>query len=91
MEEQSLVSQVCLKTISIHDYSQLSELKNYILGEKQVILIARITPLMEKDPDTGYRLMADLYCSATNNNYSIFRLGEERVIIIPSEVRVITA
>jgi SepF-like predicted cell division protein (DUF552 family) len=85
VEEQSLVSQLCLKTISIHDYSQLSELKNYILGEKQVILIARITPLMEKDPDTGYRLMADLYCSATNNNYSIFRLGEERVIIIPHE------
>ena len=51
MEEQSLVSQLCLKTISIHDYSQLSELKNYILGEKQVILIARITPLMEKDPE----------------------------------------
>jgi SepF-like predicted cell division protein (DUF552 family) len=81
---------LCLKTISIHDYSQLSELKNDIL-EKNVILIARITPLMEKDPENGYRLMTDLYCLATANNYSIFRLGEERVIIIPIELHVITA
>ena len=91
LKETRLVSQLCLKTISIHDYSQLSELKNDILGEKQVILIGRITPLMEKDPDNGYRLMTDLYCLATNNNYSIFRLGEERVIIIPTELHVITA
>jgi SepF-like predicted cell division protein (DUF552 family) len=35
-----------LKTVSAHDYSQLSELKENLFGNKPTILIARITPIM---------------------------------------------
>jgi SepF-like predicted cell division protein (DUF552 family) len=84
------VSQLYLRTMSIYDYSQLSELKKDMAGEQQMILIARITPLMMKDPQARSRFMDDLYCPAIKKNYSLFRLGEERIIMIPHEVRVIS-
>ena len=35
------------------------------------------------------KLVNELYLAATkNNNYSVFRLGEERIIVVPNSVQV---
>jgi SepF-like predicted cell division protein (DUF552 family) len=80
-----------LKTISIHDSSMLVGLKQHLSSGSPIILIVRITPLMMKDPEAGFRFMDDLYAFAIEKNYAIFRLGEERIIILPPRVRVISA
>jgi SepF-like predicted cell division protein (DUF552 family) len=77
-----------LRTVSIHDYSQLSELKHSLIGNKPIILIARITPIMSQNPESGGKLLNELYSIATANNYSVFRLGEERIIVTPQSVQV---
>jgi SepF-like predicted cell division protein (DUF552 family) len=81
--------QLSLKTISIHNYSQLSEIEKSFLQQKEpVILIARITPLALKDPEELGKFVGELYAIAVKNNYSVFRLGEERIIVIPSSINV---
>ena len=81
--------QLSLKTISIHNHSQLLEIEKSFLQQKEpVILIARITPLALKDPDELGKFVSGLYAFAVKNNYSVFRLGEERVIVIPSSINV---
>jgi SepF-like predicted cell division protein (DUF552 family) len=78
-----------LKTISIHNSLQLTEIKKNLLYKKEpVILIARITPIMLESPEEGAKLLNELYFTAIKNNYSVFRLGEERIIIAPPEVQV---
>ena len=51
-----------LKTVSVHDYS-LAELKENLFGNKPTILIARITPIMLGNPESGRKLLNEL-CSA---------------------------
>jgi SepF-like predicted cell division protein (DUF552 family) len=82
--------QLYIKCVSIHEYSQLSQLKDYFSYDKQpIILIARITPIILKNPEEGMKLVNELYLAATkNNNYSVFRLGEERIIVVPNSVQV---
>src|SRR5919199_3775571 len=82
--------QLYIKYVSIHEYSQLSQLKDYFSYDKQpIILIARITPIILKNPEEGMKLVNELYLAATkNNNYSVFRLGEERIIVVPNSVQV---
>ena len=82
--------QLYIKCVSIHEYSQLSQLKDYFSYDKQpIILIARITPIILKNPEEGMKLVNELYLAATkNNNYCVFRLGEERIIVVPNSVQV---
>jgi SepF-like predicted cell division protein (DUF552 family) len=88
-ETRTNQQQLCLKTLSIHNYLQLSELKRSILDKNEpVILIARITPIMLDNPEDGHKLLNELYSMAMKNNYSVFRLGEERIILAPTEVQV---
>jgi SepF-like predicted cell division protein (DUF552 family) len=80
--------QLCLKTVSIHDYLQLTEIKHIIGKKDPVIMIARITSIILEDPEQGGKLLNELYSVAVKNNYSVFRLGEERIIISPVTVHV---
>src|ERR687887_2763889 len=82
--------QMYIKCVSIHEYSQLSQLKDYFSYDKQpIILIARITPIILKNQEEGMKLVNELYLAATkNNNYCVFRLGEERIIVLPNSVQV---
>src|ERR671930_652075 len=82
--------QLYIKCVSIHEYSQLSQLKDYFSYDKQpIILIARITPTILKNPEESMKLVNELYLAATkNNNYCVFRLGEERIIVLPNSVQV---
>jgi len=88
-EKKEEQQQLWLKTISIHSYSQLSELKDHFCDNKEpVILIARITPIVTKNIEEAMKLINEVYSMATKKNYSVFRLGEERIILVPSNVRV---
>jgi SepF-like predicted cell division protein (DUF552 family) len=80
--------QIWLKTISVHSYSQLPELQDDFCRQEPVILIARITPIFTKSVDEGTKLVNALYSAATKKNYSVFRLGEERIIVLPPNVQV---
>src|SRR5919198_6015358 len=90
ISEQKKQQQLYIKCVSIHEYSQLSQLKDYFLYDKQpIILIARITPTILKNPEESMKLVNELYLAATkNNNYCVFRLGEERIIVVPNSVQV---
>ena len=52
------------------------------------MLIIRITSIVLKDPKELAKFASELYSIAEKNNYSIFRLGEERIIVIPSYINV---
>ena len=89
LSEYRTSQQLCLKTLSIHNYLQLDELKRSISDKNEpIILIARITPIMLDNPEDGIKLLNELYLIALKNKYSIFRLGEERIIVAPIEVQV---
>jgi SepF-like predicted cell division protein (DUF552 family) len=79
--------QLSLKTTSVHNYSELSEIEKTLLQQQSTILIVRITPLALKDQELD-KFANQLYLIATKNNYSVFRLGEERIIVIPSCINV---
>lgn len=81
---------LCVKTISIYSYSQLRHLKETISGKGKdsIILIVRIAPILSKDPGAGTKLVDSLYSThEIKNNYSVFRLGEERIMVIPNVVQ----
>jgi SepF-like predicted cell division protein (DUF552 family) len=80
--------QLSLKATSVHDYSELSQIERTLLQQQSTILIVRITPLALKDPQELDRFANQLYLIATKNNYSVFRLGEERIIVIPRCINV---
>jgi SepF-like predicted cell division protein (DUF552 family) len=80
--------QMWLKTVSVHSYSQLPELEDTFCRKEPVILIARITPIFTKSMKEGTRLVNDLYSVAIKKDYSVFRLGEERIILVPTNVQV---
>ncbi len=51
------------------------------------MIIARITPIASKDPEAA-KLVNKIYSKYVENNYSVFRLGGERIMVIPNSVRV---
>ena len=78
-----------IKTISIYTYSQLHKLKESLfLKENNVILIARLTPILSKYIEARDKLVNDLYSFAMKNNYSVFRLGEEKIMVVPAYIQV---
>jgi SepF-like predicted cell division protein (DUF552 family) len=88
MSERKKQLQLWLKTVSVHSYSQLQELEDDFCRKEPVILIARITPIFTKSIEEGTRLVNDLYSVATKKDYSVFRLGEERIIVVPPGVQI---
>ncbi len=56
-----------LKTISIHSSSQLEDLKENLPGKEPTILIARIAPIVSKDPEAAGKLVNELYSTHIKN------------------------
>ncbi|MBA3749652.1 MAG: cell division protein SepF [Nitrosopumilus sp.] len=77
---------IYLKTFTLRDLKDISEIKNDI--EKHMILIIRITPLAQKDVDELRIVVEDLYNSINSLGGDISRLGEERIIITPPNVKI---
>ena len=76
---------IYLKTFTLRN-KDISEIKEDI--KKQMILIIRISPLAQKDVDNLRIVIEDLYKSVSTIGGDISRLGEERIIITPPNVKI---
>jgi SepF-like predicted cell division protein (DUF552 family) len=76
---------IYLKTYTLRN-KDISEIKNDV--KKQMILIIRITPLAQRDVDELRVVIEDLYKSVNTIGGDISRLGEERIIITPPNVKI---
>ncbi len=75
-----------VKAVTLRDYKELKSIKDDI--EKGIILIIRITPLAQKSIDDLRRAIDELYAFIQTVGGDIARLGEERVVITPSNVKI---
>jgi len=75
-----------LKAITIRDYSDIHAIKEDI--KKGMILVLRVTPLAQKNVDELRKTVEEIYNIAKNNDAEIARLGEERIIVTPSGVKI---
>ena len=56
--------------------------------KKGMILILRVTPLAQKDVEKLRIVVDDVYKIAKANGAEIARLGEERIIVTPSAIKI---
>ncbi len=83
---QKQESPTYLKAITIRDSSDIHSIAEDI--KKGMILILRVTPLAQKDVDQLRGLVEELYSVARSSDAEIARLGEERIIVTPSSVKI---
>ena len=75
-----------LKAITLRDYSDVHSVKEDI--KKGMILVLRVTPLAQKNVDELRKAVEEIYGIARNADADIARLGEERIIVTPSGVKI---
>ncbi len=75
-----------LKAITIRDISDIHSIKEDI--KKGMILILRVTPLAQKDVEQLRNVVEELYSIAKTAGADIARLGEERIIVSPSSIKI---
>ena len=75
-----------LKAMPLRDLSDLDTIKNEVKNGN--ILILRITPLASKNIEDVKRAVNELYEFAEAIGGDIARLGEERVVICPQNIRI---
>ena len=75
-----------LKAITIRDSSDIHTINEDI--KKAMVLILRVTPLAQKDVKKLRKLVEELYVIARDSNADIARLGEERIIVTPPNVKI---
>ena len=75
-----------LKAITIRDSSDIHTINEDI--KKGMVLILRVTPLAQKDVKKLRKLVEELYVIARDSNAAIARLGEERIIVTPPNVKI---
>jgi len=83
---QKQESPTYLKAITIRDPSDVHSIKEDI--KKGMILILRVTPLAQKDVEQLRKVVEELYAIAKNSDADIARLGEERIIVAPSSIKI---
>jgi len=75
-----------LKAIPLRDLSDLEDIKTEIQNGN--VLILRITPLASKSIESVKSAVNDLYAFTESIGGDIARLGEERVVICPKNIRI---
>jgi SepF-like predicted cell division protein (DUF552 family) len=75
-----------LKAMPLRDLSDLEVIKTEVRNGN--ILILRITPLASKNIEDVKRAVNELYEFAESISGDIARLGEERVVICPHNIRI---
>jgi len=83
---QKQESPTYLKAITIRDSSDIHTITEDI--KKGMVLILRVTPLAQKDVKKLRKMVEELYVIARDSNADIARLGEERIIVTPSNVKI---
>jgi SepF-like predicted cell division protein (DUF552 family) len=79
-------SKTYLKAMPLRDLSDLEEIKKEVKNGN--VLIMRITPLASKSIEDVKRAVNELYEFAESIGGDIARLGEERVVICPQNIRI---
>lgn len=75
-----------LKAMPLRELSDLEAIKNEVKNGN--VLILRITPLASKSIEDVKRAVNELYEFAESIGGDIARLGEERVVICPQNIRI---
>jgi SepF-like predicted cell division protein (DUF552 family) len=83
---QKQESPTYIKAITIRDSSDIHTITEDI--KKGMVLILRVTPLAQKDVKKLRKMVEELYVIARDSNADIARLGEERIIITPPNVKI---
>ena len=78
--------QVYLKAITLRDPVEVQLIKEDL--QNQMIVIIRVTPLAQKSVDELRSVIDELYKFVQSSGGDIARLGEERVVITPSMVKI---
>jgi SepF-like predicted cell division protein (DUF552 family) len=85
-ENTEAPSKTYLKAMPLRDISDLDAIKTEVKNGN--ILILRITPLASKSIEDVKRAVNELYEFAESVSGDIARLGEERVVICPQNIRI---
>lgn len=85
-EDKEVLGKTYLKAMPLRDLSDLEAIKNEVKNGN--ILILRITPLASKNIEDVKRAVNELYEFAESISGDIARLGEERVVICPENIRI---
>jgi uncharacterized protein len=85
-ESKEGLDKTYLKAMPLRDLSDLDNIKNEVKNGN--ILILRITPLASKNIEDVKRAVNELYEFAEAIGGDIARLGEERVVICPQNIRI---
>jgi len=83
---QKQESPTYLKAITIRDSSDIHTITEDI--KKGMVLILRVTPLAQKDVKKLRKMVEELYVITRDSNADIARLGEERIIVTPPNVKI---
>jgi SepF-like predicted cell division protein (DUF552 family) len=83
---KEVLGKTYLKAMPLRDLSDLEAIKNEVKNGN--ILILRITPLASKNIEDVKRAVNELYEFAESISGDIARLGEERVVICPENIRI---
>ncbi len=86
MQKESEVA-LYLKTTTLRDLDDLDKLISDI-ERSDTILIVRVTPLAEKSIDDLKAVVEEIFKYVKKVNGDIARLGEERLVIVPSNVKI---
>jgi SepF-like predicted cell division protein (DUF552 family) len=85
-ESKEVLGKTYLKAMPLRDLSDLEAIKNEVKSGN--ILILRITPLASKSIEDVKRAINELYEFAESIGGDIARLGEERIVICPQNIRI---
>lgn len=77
---------IYLKAVPLRDLSDLESIKNEI--RSGTILIIKVSPLANKSIDDVKKAVNELCEFVKTVNGDIARLGEERIVVTPSGVRI---
>jgi SepF-like predicted cell division protein (DUF552 family) len=84
--DKTVLNKTYLKAMPLRDLSDLETIKNEV--KRGNILILRITPLAGKSIEDVKRAVNELYEFAESIGGDIARLGEERVVVCPQNIRI---
>ena len=85
-EGKEVCGKIYLKAMPLRDLSDIEEIKNEVKNGN--VLILRITPLASKNIADVKSAVNELYEFAESIGGDIARLGEERVVMCPQNIRI---
>ncbi len=85
-EDKESANKTYLKAMPLRELSDLEAIKNEVKSGN--VLILRITPLASKSIEDVKRAVNELYEFAESIGGDIARLGEERVVICPQNIKI---